>query len=425
MTITRGLIAVALGLFSIGCSSDDGAGPGGSGGTGGSGASGGSGGGGGSSTGGSGGGIGSGFGLGSDKPAGGIAAMVLRDVETSETFDAVGRPTGDGAESLVPVAGFNQFWFAWSVWNDGSEIFEHAAPNTTAPLQAEAECAVPCDEIVLGCPGTDCIPALTTEELQTSKSTGTAIQVDPADPGASYLSDNSFVVGVAIGGDARAYPHNVFWWHEIVNDVVGGTPLSITHCPLTFSSVGHDPAAFVTGQTAELGVSGRLYNSNLVFYNRTDDTWFNQLLGVGTKGAQLNEAAPRVHVWEMTWAAWRALHPDTTVLSQETGHARNYERYPYSSYFVDHADTFRPTNPSPDPAVPNKAITYGVRVGGGAKAYVHDDLAAWAASRGQSAPVGVVNDTVGSAKIAVVFDIDAGYVQAFERTGRGDLELVP
>ncbi len=353
----------------------------------------------------------SGFGLGSKKPEGAIQALELTDADTGARFDALGRSL-DGGPRLTPLPGYNQFWFAWSVFNHDSEVFRRESPVATAAIASNATCAVPCEEINLGCPGKDCIPALTSPK-----------HVAPGQDGSDYVASNSFVVGVEVDGIARAYPHNVLWWHEIVNDQVNGVPIAVTHCPLTFSSIGHDPTAFASG-TAELGVSGRLYNSNLVFYDRNDDTWYSQLLGSGTKGPGLGQGAPRVHVWEMTWAAWKAMHPESTLLSSSTGHARNYERYPYGSYFVDDGDTFRPTEPAPDPAYPGKALTYGLRIGSHAKAWVHRELTAWVQeNEGEDAPVvGVINDQVGDTKVAIVFDIDAGYVQAFDRTGAADLK---
>jgi len=349
-----------------------------------------------------------------EDPDGTISELSIRDVDSGAVYDAVGRPVaGDARSPLTPLVGYNQFWFAWSVFNHDSEIFGTAERVSTAPLEPDAECAVPCNEIVLGCPGTDCIPALTRPR-----------QVPPDSPEASYLADNSYVVGVDVGGDGRAYPHNIFWWHEIVNDVVGGVPIALTHCPLTFSSIGHDPTKFASGQTVELGVSGRLFNNNLTFYDRTDGSWFVQLLGVGTQGDALGLPAPRVHVWEMTWAAWRALHPESTVLSDDTGHARSYGQYPYGTYFVDQQD-FRATNPPDDPRFPKKETTYGVRFDDAAKAYPYSALAAWAnETYGEdSAPAGVVNDSVGSHPVVVVFDLDARYVQAFDGTGLGNMEV--
>ncbi len=345
----------------------------------------------------------------SSTPEGSIAGLRVRDADSGIEYDAIGR--SDSGSSLTPLVGYNQFWFAWAIFNHGSEIYGRSERVATAELSGDGECAVPCDQIDLGCPGKDCIPSLTMPE-----------QVAPTHEEAEYLSDRSMVVGVSINGDSRAYPHNIFWWHEIANDEVGGVPVIVTHCPLTLSSIGHDSLGFVPGQTAELGISGRLFNNNLTFYNRTDDSWFIQLLGVGTRGAQLNHPAPRVHVWEMTWAAWKALHPDSTVLSDDTGHVRNYNRYPYGNYFTSDGGLF-PFNPRPDDKFHPKAITYGVRLEEGAKAYVHDELAELGREANGS-PSGVINDTVGGRSVVVIYDIDAYYVQAFDANGLGDLEVV-
>ncbi|MEM1034992.1 MAG: DUF3179 domain-containing protein [Myxococcota bacterium] len=343
--------------------------------------------------------------VGSENPAGRLPKMVLRDGE-GRRYDALGRGR-DGAGALIPLAGYNQFWFAWSVFNHDSAIFPEGRVDT-GPLTGDGECAVPCDEIRLGCPGPDCIPALTAPSV-----------VAAGDPAAAYLSPRAWVVGVAAGGEARAYPHNVLWWHEIVNDVVGGVPVAITHCPLTFSSIGHDPTAFTDGKTVALGVSGRLFNANLVFYSREDESWFSQLLGVGTRGTALGVAAPRTHVWEMSWAAWRTLYPRTTVLTEDTGHARNYQRYPYGDYFTDHDDTFSTLEPRADARYPAKTLTYGLRVGDGAKAYPHPELRT--AAGGEAS--GIINDAIGSTPVAILYDLDAGFVQAFAREGHGELRI--
>ncbi len=348
-------------------------------------------------------------------PSGSLPSAVLRDTDTGATYDILGRGVEDPDDRLPSLVGYNQFWFAWSVFHDGSAIFNRDQPVQSGPIEADGECAVPCEELQHGCPGKDCIPALDSPRM-----------VAPDSSEAAYLTDSDWVVGVVVEDEARAYPHNILWWHEIVNDEVAGVPIAITHCPLTFSTLAHDPLRFVDGKRARLGVSGLLFNSNLVFYDATDDTLYSQLLGVGTRGPSRGVEAPRVPMYEMSWAAWSRLFPSTTVLSDRTGFARDYTRYPYGSYFTNHDDTFGPTNPKPDPIYPAKSITFGVQVDGQDKAYVHDELAAWLRSeRGADTPLtGVVNDELGGRPIAVVFDLDAGYVHAFDRSGRGPLEVV-
>ena len=378
----------------------------------------------------------------SANPAGQLATLRVRFRGESPEFDALGSSVGTTtAEGLTPMVGYNQFWFAWAAFNAGGEVFGRSEPIAGSAIEGDGECAIPCGAHRSGGPpkgvGNAGIPALSRPAMVAADS-----------PETEYLNDNSFVVGLVSGADVRAYPHNVFWWHEIVNDVVGGVPFAITHCPLTFSSITHDPTAFVVGRTLELGVSGRLFNSNLVFFLRAEpndalydpapvETVFSQLMGIGT-GAfadpsisapivgdpSVGSVAPRVPSFEMTWGAWRSLFPDTLVLSGDTGFARTYSErgYPYASYFID-SDTFG--TPVEDRSYPEKEFTYGLRVGEASKGYPHRELQAWAREEyGDAGHRGVLNDEIGGTKIALVFDLEAHYVQAFDLSARPDLELV-
>jgi hypothetical protein len=183
------------------------------------------------------------------------------------------------------------------------------------------ECLVPCSEIVSGGPPKDGIPAvdspnfLTAEEFEALYS-------------ASYLND-LVVVGIVVNGISRAYPRDILNWHEICNDNIGGSPFSVTFCPLTGSAIAYD-TTHIGGST--LGTTGRLYENNLVFYTRTTDDWYSQMLSVIIKGETLGENLPLLPVVETTWKSWKALHPDTEVLSRETGYFRRYDATPYPGY---------------------------------------------------------------------------------------------
>ena len=180
-----------------------------------------------------------------------------------------------------------------------------------------ASCELPTNQIVNGGPGKDGIPALTNPPFVPA---GTV----------DYLSDDDRVIGLSIDGQPVAIPHNILWWHEIANFDVPGGGFAVTYCPLTGSSIVFDRAA-VGG--AELGVSGLLYNNNLIMYDRNEDEalWSQMLMGAGCASSKEVALSTFAHV-EMTWAGWRTLHPDTQVISSNTGFTRNYTRYPYGSY---------------------------------------------------------------------------------------------
>lgn len=142
------------------------------------------------------------------------------------------------------------------------------------------------------------------------------VRLDPAD----------MVIGYVHGGVARAYPQRIMVFHEIVNDRVGGQNVAITYCPLTATAQG-----FKRGETT-LGVSGQLLNSNLVMFDRETESFFSQIAATGLTGQHRGRTLDEVNLIWTTWERWRAAHPETEVLSDRTGHLRNYNRDPYGSY---------------------------------------------------------------------------------------------
>ncbi|MEX2575839.1 MAG: DUF3179 domain-containing protein [Halofilum sp. (in: g-proteobacteria)] len=165
-----------------------------------------------------------------------------------------------------------------------------------------------------GGPGKDGIPSIDTPRFWS---------VDEAN---AFLEAGDRVIGHYRGGVARAYPQRILVWHEIVNDKIAGTPLAITYCPLTGTAL-----AFERGDT-ELGVSGKLINSNLVMYDRATGSEYPQILGTGISGPSAGKALKEHRVIWTTWERWRSRHPETRVLSTETGHIRSYRGDPYGGY---------------------------------------------------------------------------------------------
>ncbi len=322
-------------------------------------------------------------------------------------FDVTGRGL-DGQDALASVAGHNAFWFAWSVFHPGSELFGTERGVREATIESSDECTVPCREVAPACGGRDCIPALQSPTM-----------VGADDPSLSFLRDVDEVLGVITPSGPRAYPHNILWWHEIVNEEVDGEAFSVTFCPLTGSGLAFDRRRFVEGSTVELGVSGNLYNSNLVMYDRTSESFWSQMRLESISGTEIGTPSPILPVFEMTWGAWKALHPDTRVVSSDTGHSRDYTRYPYGDYRVNDTNTFRATNPPPDDLFDNKDMVFGVVVDGTLRGYAWDVLAETSGS-----PQGVVHDEVAGAPIVLVHDLRARYVHAFRRDADERFTLV-
>jgi hypothetical protein len=263
------------------------------------------------------------------------------------------------------------------------------------PVSAAAQCLVPQDQIVSGGPGKDGIPALTNPEVVS------------ATEGDGFLISSDLVLGVVVNGEARAYPHAVLWWHEIVNDVLGGKPIVVTFCPLTGSGLVYDPA--IDGASFNFGVSGLLFDNNLVLFDRTTDTLWSQMRAEGICGP-LQGTRPVQHpLVQSTWAAWKALHPNTTVISFNTGFNRNYDRYPYGDYDeVGNSSLLFPHSVI-DNRLPLKETVLGFTHEGVARAYAVSTL-------DNVGPRAAVNDSVNGRPVLVVYDREAFMFLPFDRT---------
>ena len=223
--------------------------------------------------------------------------------------------------------------------------------------------------------------------------------VGTADPGAAYLDDADRVLGVVVDGQARAYPHPVLDHHEIVTDRVGETVFTVTFCPLTGSGVALDP--FLDGERLRLGVSGMLFANNLVYYDRTTgDVFGPQLSFQGTCTPFQDRTLSLRPLVETSWGQWRRVHPDTKVISRETGFVRNYEDSPYENYKRN--DDLAVDMPV-DHSRPLKERVLGIRDGSrGGRGFPFGALEAEMGSRG------AMNLEVKGAATALFFDAAAG-----------------
>ena len=210
-------------------------------------------------------------------------------------------------------------------------------------------------EVLSGGPGKDGIPAIDEPTFA------------PAREAPAALGPGSVVFGVVHDGAVKAYPQYVLVWHEIANDTLGDVPVSVTYCPLTGTVMG-----FERGETT-FGVSGDLVNSNLVMYDRASDSRWPQMLATAIAGPLLEASLREFPLTWTTWKRWRDAHPDTLVLTEQTGYVRDYGGDPYGSYtppggyYADESTLFAPLREN-DRYHP-KRVVVGARTAEGALAF--------------------------------------------------------
>ena len=185
-----------------------------------------------------------------------------------------------------------------------------------------------------------------------------------------WLGDDELVLALIHKGVKRVYPFQILVWHEIVNDTVGGDPILVTYCPLCGSGIAYE--RIVDGEAVEFGTTGKLYNSNLVMYDRRTETWWTQIDGKAIVGPLVGQELEAVSIDTVSWGQWKAVHPDSEVLSRDTGFGRPYGRDPYGTYYTDGSLVFPVENE--DSRIHPKTVVFGVEIDGQYKAYREEDL---------------------------------------------------
>jgi hypothetical protein len=278
-------------------------------------------------------------------------------------------------------------------------IFPFCSNETDAPDTSGAW-LIPKSEIQEGGPGKDGIVALTYPEF-------IPVLQD------SYYLDSDLVLGIKIDNFIRAIPHPILDQHEIVNHTIGNTSFVLSYCPLTGSGIAWDTSGFTLDNT--FGVSGLLYNSNLIPYDRESDSNWSQMLLLCVNGDRIGQEPTLIPLVETTWKTWKELYPDSFVLSHETGYNRNYRVYPYGNYKESDSLLFSVSNE--DSRLHKKDRVHGIIVGGQTKAYPISVF-------GNNTKVLV--DTINGLSIVVVGNTLKNFAVSFERELDGvALHFVP
>ena len=251
---------------------------------------------------------------------------------------------------------------------------------------------IPSEQIHFGGPPKDGIPAIDSPKFASGEF-------------AASLRGDDAVLGIARGGVARAYPVRILNWHEVVNDRYGDEAVVVTFCPLCGTGVAFD--ARIDGRVLSFGVSGLLYNSDVLLYDRQTQSLWSQLLGQAISGPMKGQFLKMLPLTHTTWSDWRARHPATLVLSPDTGQPRPYARDPYAGYAsseeIMFPVAFRSAGFHP------KERVLGIKIGGQAKAYPFVEL-------GKTS--GTLADRVGDTALSIRYDRAASSATAYTADGQ-------
>ncbi len=231
------------------------------------------------------------------------------------------------------------------------------SPDSNEVENTSTDWSIPVAEVLDGGPGRDGIPALENPVMVTADNS-------------SILGDNDLVIGYKNGNDIRAYQHIILDWHEIVNDDIGDVSLAITYCPLTGTGIGWNRV--VDGNRTTFGVSGLLYQTNLIPFDRATRSNWSQLLSESVNGSLSGNKADVITLVETDWKTWKTMFPDTKLMSLDTGFARTYGVYPYVDYKTNNNFFLFPT--PKDSRLPLKERVHAIIDDSDAKVYRFSDF---------------------------------------------------
>lgn len=250
---------------------------------------------------------------------------------------------------------------------------------------------IPISEILDGGPPKDGIPSIDIPNfIKASQTT---------------LSKEDRVLGVFENGIAKAYPIKILNYHEIVNDYFANKPIVITYCPLCGSGIAFN--AEIKGKPTSFGVSGLLYNSDVLLYDRETESLWSQLLFKAVSGPLVNTELQVLATANTSWENWLEKHPESLVLSEETGFKRDYSRDPYPDYSKS-STLYFPVSGNDERFHP-KEMVIGLEIFGKYKAYPFSELRKLKST--------VLNDTFQGKNFVVKYDQQSDSAEIIDNDG--------
>ncbi|MBI3589374.1 MAG: DUF3179 domain-containing protein [Candidatus Liptonbacteria bacterium] len=258
---------------------------------------------------------------------------------------------------LVIILGF----LAWNTREkDVSEgIISHEQAFSRDGLKTDTSIAsIALEKVLSGGPGKDGIPAITNPKFVS------------AEQAKRFLTDDISGILLVRGETAKFYPYNILVWHEVVNDTIEGEAVVVTFCPLCASAIVFD--ANVDGKKETFGVSGKIYESNLLMYDHATESLWSQIIGEAVVGKKTGKKLTHIPFQLVSFGEIRGRFPQAEILSTDTGFSRDYTFYPYGDYNKND-DIYFPISIT-DTRLPLKEPMYIVDVLGSSIAFKFLDL---------------------------------------------------
>lgn len=258
--------------------------------------------------------------------------------------------------------------------------------------------SVSLNEILSGGPSKDGIPSIDQPKFISISEAG------------KFLKDADQGIALSIDGASRFYPFQILVWHEIVNDIINGKKVLVTYCPLCLSGIVFDPV--VNGERVEFGTSGKLWNSNLVMYDRKTESLWSQILGEAIVGEMTGTQLKVLSSDMARFGEFKKLHPEGAVLSRDTGAIRFYGQDPYGDYYTT-PGTYFPVGKKDD-RLSDKDFVLGIVINGKAKAYLPEAVK----------KAGEITDEFAGKTIVARYEKNIDAVRLFEKKADGTVERV-
>lgn len=289
--------------------------------------------------------------------------IVMEDDQGTE-WDWFGRGVnGPGVgQQLELTTSMMGYWFAFGALYPGASIHEGPSRFVELPLPGDPSWLIPTKRLVRAT-GLDAIQAIEVPQFVRYNS-------DEHTEGSFYVDNTDLVVGFEQGSQRRAYPHAILDWHEIVNDELGSENIAVVYCPLTGTATLWD-RNLESGLTT-FGVSGLLYNSNIIPYDRQTESFWTQLDGRCVNGALRGKRTRKYPYVETSWETWKTAFPETEIMSDDQNDVdRDYTIYPYDDYITNNDYIAFPLEINDD-RLPAKERVHGVIINSRVKVYRFD-----------------------------------------------------